>query len=77
MPSDGCLFIGDLSVICMESHLTNLFQDYGRVLRSEIKQGLKAFKFLGYGFITMSTAEEANNAMESLNGVRFLGRKLR
>lgn len=77
MGLDSTVFVGDLSVICLENHLNELFGDYGKVLKSEIKQGVKAFKFLSYGFVTMETVQQANYALESLNGVLLLGRKLR
>jgi RNA recognition motif-containing protein len=73
----GCMFVGDLSVCCRESHLRDLFSQFGKVLKTEIKQGQKPFKFLGYGFITLPTMEEAEVAMRNLNGFLLLGRKLR
>jgi RNA recognition motif-containing protein len=73
----GSLFVGDLSVCCRESHLLELFEVYGLVLKTEVKVGIKPFKFLGYGFVTMSTFEEAEIAMRSLDGVLVLGRRMR
>jgi RNA recognition motif-containing protein len=73
----GCLFVGDMSVCCRESHLQELFQEYGKVVRIEIKKCSEAFKFQGYGFVTMSTLEEAENAISGLNGLLYKGRKLR
>lgn len=73
----GCLFVGDLSVCCREHHLRELFQEFGQVLKTEIKQGQKAFKLLGYGFVTLPSYVEAEAAMNSLNGKLVLGRRLR
>lgn len=77
MGVDSTIFVGDLSVICLAEHLTDLFKEYGTVLKSEILQGVQPYRFLGYGFITMSTVKEASYAMECLNGVMLFGRKLR
>ncbi len=73
----GCLFVGDLSVCCRESQLKEIFEAYGQVLKTEIKQGQKAFKLLGYGFVTLPSMEEAENAMIALNGKMVLGRRMR
>jgi RNA recognition motif-containing protein len=72
----GCFFIDGSSIFCRESHLQNLFQKYGQVVRDEIKNKIKnksqqSFKYQGYGFIAMETVEEAENAMNGLNGFMF------
>ncbi len=65
-------FIDGSSIFCRESHLQNLFQKYGKVVREEIKNNQQSkCKFQGYGFITMETVEEAENAMNGLNGFMF------
>jgi nucleolin len=73
----GCLFVGDMSVCCRESHLLELFQEYGTVLKTEVRKNKEEFKFQGYGFVTMSSLEEAQAAMNGLNGLMVLGRKLK
>jgi RNA recognition motif-containing protein len=67
----GCLFVGGTSIFCRESHLHDIFQKYGKVVRAEIKKCQEEFKFQGYGFVTMETVEEAENAMNGLNGYLF------
>jgi RNA recognition motif-containing protein len=54
-----------------------LFKDYGTVLKAEVRKNKELFKFQGYGFVTMSTNAEAESAMNGLNGLMVLGRKLR
>jgi RNA recognition motif-containing protein len=73
----GTLFVGDMSICCREIHIRELFEEYGKVIRTEIKKNQEAFKFQGYGFVTMATVAEAENAMRNLNGLMVLGRKLR
>ena len=72
-----CLFVGDLSICVSEQILLELFQAFGRVEHVEIKKGRKAFKLLEYGFVEFYTVEEAQNAMNHLDGKLIFGRKLR
>ncbi len=73
----GSLFVGDLSVCVSENHLHELFSEYGRILSLEIKKGKKAFKLLEYGFVDFASSEEAQLAIDNLNGRLVFGRKLR
>jgi RNA recognition motif-containing protein len=75
--SPGGLFVGDLSVCFQEGHLRELFQPFGTILKTELRQGFKAHKLLGHGFVTFSTFEEADNAMKHMQGFLVLGRRLR
>ncbi len=72
-----CLFVGDMSICLREKQLTDLFEQFGKVLHTEVRKSKEEFKFHGYGFVTMSTPEEAQSAMDGLNGLMVSGRKLR
>eukprot|EP01034_Spumella_vulgaris_P042712 gene42712-52987_t len=61
-----CLFVGDMSVCLREKQLTDLFGQFGKVLHIEVRKSKEEFKFQGYGFVTMSTLEEAQNAMSGI-----------
>eukprot|EP01034_Spumella_vulgaris_P026450 gene26449-33029_t len=58
-----------MSVCLREKQLTDLFQQFGKVLHIEVRKSKEEFKFQGYGFVTMSTLEEAQSAMAGLNGL--------
>lgn len=69
------IFAGDLSFFCKEEHLQSLFTTFGVVKSTIIRRG-KGGENLQYGFIQMSE-RDARKAVASLNGTKFMGRKLR
>eukprot|EP00597_Dinobryon_sp_UTEXLB2267_P006583 CAMPEP_0170093194 /NCGR_PEP_ID=MMETSP0019_2-20121128/26339_1 /TAXON_ID=98059 /ORGANISM="Dinobryon sp., Strain UTEXLB2267" /LENGTH=811 /DNA_ID=CAMNT_0010313935 /DNA_START=155 /DNA_END=2590 /DNA_ORIENTATION=+ len=75
--SNNSLFIGDLSKFCSESELENLFAKYGQITDVKIKRNNNTGKTLSYGFVTFASESSATNAMNSLDGSMFFGRKLR
>ncbi len=73
------LFLGDLSVVCTEMNLRELFNKYGELERVQLKKSDRDPQraHLGFGFVKFSTRESAERALEELNGKFFLGRALR
>jgi RNA recognition motif-containing protein len=65
------LYVGNLKYSVSTSQLEELFANYGEVKQVNIIEGK------GFGFVEMSSAEEAEKAKESLNGTDFEGRVLR
>jgi RNA recognition motif-containing protein len=65
------LYVGNLTYSVNESQLRTLFEDYGEVVDVRII-GQK-----GFGFVEMSSVEEAEKAMDALNETVFEGRTLR
>jgi RNA recognition motif-containing protein len=65
------LYVGNLSYSVTNSQLEELFGNYGQVKEIKIIDGK------GFGFVEMSTSEEAEKAKEALNGSDFEGRTLR
>ena len=65
------LYIGNLNLSLRKEKLSELFSGYGTVLEVKIV-GDNAF-----GFVEMSSADEAENAMKSLNGYTLEGLKLK
>ncbi len=71
------LFLGDLSVYCTEKDIRKLFRPFGLIEAIRVKRGSSNKTNLSYGFIKFSTKESAEQALNQLNGVMFLGRALR
>jgi RNA recognition motif-containing protein len=70
------LFIGDLSRFCTEQDLRVHFESYGTIIEAKIiRSGVG--KSLRYGFITMDSAEAAQQAMTALDGFVVRGRPLK
>jgi len=65
------LYVGNLNYSVTKEELEELFKDYGEVVYSSLIKGK------GFGFIELSSNEEAEKAKEELNGSEFRGRKLR
>mmetsp|Transcript_19224 Transcript_19224/g.41652 ORF Transcript_19224/g.41652 Transcript_19224/m.41652 type:complete len:556 (+) Transcript_19224:159-1826(+) len=75
-PVEGCqLFIGNLSWETGWRELKDHFRQCGDVDRAEVAEGSDGRK-KGFGLIRFHTAEDAENAIETLNGVEFMGRPL-
>ncbi len=73
------LFLGDLSVVCTELSLRELFSKYGELERVQLKKSDRDPQraHLGFGFVKFTTRASAERALEELNGKFFLGRALR
>jgi len=65
------LYVGNLKYSATERELEELFSQFGEV------KSVRIIGSRGFGFVEMGTPEEAERAMESLNGKEFLGRTLR
>jgi len=65
------LYVGNLTYSVTADQLQELFSSHGTVKDVRIIEGK------GFGFVEMSTPEEAIKAREAMNGADYLGRKLR
>lgn len=71
------IYVGDLSFFCLEEHLSNLFSHYGRVVKSEVKRGKATGDSLLHGYVEMESPLAAKSAFTNLQGMKFMGRRLR
>lgn len=74
--SNSKLFVGNLSFNTTENDLQDLFAAHGTVVEANLMMDRMSGRPRGFGFITMSTPEEAQKAIEALNGVAVDGRSL-
>lgn len=70
------LFVGNLSFQATEEDLRELFQQAGTVESVRIVTDQFTGRPRGFGFVEMSTKEEATKAIEMLNGRLFRDRNL-
>ena len=69
------LFVGNLHFDIKDIELEELFKTVGKVVTAEIVRFFDK-KSKGFGFVEMETVEEAQKAIEKLNGSEFRGRKI-
>jgi RNA recognition motif-containing protein len=65
------LYVGNLTYSVTEDQLVELFSNYG-----EVKE-VRIIERKGFGFVEMSSPEEAEKAKEALNETVFEGRTMR
>jgi RNA recognition motif-containing protein len=71
------LYVGNLSFQSTSEDLQSLFAAHGNVESATVIQDKLTNRSRGFGFVEMSTVEEANEAREKLNGSDFQGRNLK
>ncbi|XP_066391278.1 29 kDa ribonucleoprotein A, chloroplastic-like [Miscanthus floridulus] len=71
------LFVGNLPFSVDSAQLAGLFEQAGSVEMVEVVYDRMTGRSRGFGFVTMSSAEEAGAAVEQFNGYTFQGRPLR
>ena len=70
------LFVGNLSFKITENDLQDMFAAHGTVTEANLMMDRATGRPRGFGFVTMSTDEEAQKASEAMNGQSFDGRAL-
>jgi RNA recognition motif-containing protein len=70
------LFVGNLSFDITENDLQDAFAAYGTVTEANLMMDRTTNRPRGFGFVTMGTADEAQKAIEGLNGRELGGRAL-
>jgi cold-inducible RNA-binding protein len=70
------LYVGNLTYGMTDSDLENLFQPHGKVQSAQVIMDRDTGRSKGFGFVEMDSAEEAQAAINSLNGQEVNGRAL-
>src|SRR5437868_8671699 len=70
------LFVGNLSFNTTENDLQDAFAAHGTVVEAVLVMDRVSNRPRGFGFVTMSTPEEAQAALGALNGKDMDGRAL-
>lgn len=71
------LFIGDLSYFCTEEDIQKLFSRYGTVVETRIRRSDRGGHSLMFGFVKMTSLEDAERCERELDNLSFMGRLLR
>lgn len=70
------LYVGNLAFSSTEGALQDLFSQYGTVESCQLITDRDTGRSKGFGFVQMSTDEEAEGAISALNGQEYEGRAL-
>src|ERR1043165_6855045 len=70
------LFVGNLSFQTTENDLQDAFAAHGTVLEANLMVDRMSGRPRGFGFVTMSTPEEAQKAISALNNSSLDGRNI-
>lgn len=70
------LFVGNLSYSTRDESLKSAFEQAGTVLSAKVITDRESGRSKGFGFVEMSTVEEAEKAVSMLNEQEVDGRKI-
>jgi RNA recognition motif-containing protein len=73
---DAKLFVGNLDFTVTQDDLKALFASVGTVTDAVVIMDKMTGRSRGFGFVTMSSADEAKAAVEKLNQNDLKGRKI-
>lgn len=70
------IYVGGLPFATTDEDLMELFSQHGTVTSARVIADRETGRSRGFGFVEMATAEEASNAISSLNNTQMGGRTL-
>lgn len=70
------LFIGGIPYSVTSDEMKSLFEQAGSVVSANVIIDKMTNRSKGFGFVEMSTEEEAQKAIQMFNGYEFNGRKI-
>ncbi|MCK4415250.1 MAG: RNA-binding protein [Candidatus Eisenbacteria sp.] len=71
------LYVGNLPFEVTEDDLQELFTAHGAVTSANVITDRETGRARGFGFVEMEQAEDAQKAIQSLDGQEFKGRNLK
>ena len=70
------IYVGNLSSDVGENDLREAFEQFGKITEVRLIMDKFSGKSKGFGFVEMSSKDEAQKAIEEMNGKDFKGRAL-
>lgn len=70
------IYVGNLSYEVNDSDLANAFGSFGRVTSAKVIADMYTGKSKGFGFVEMESKQEAQEAINQLNGTELKGRAI-
>ncbi|KAJ0454685.1 putative RNA recognition motif domain, nucleotide-binding alpha-beta plait domain superfamily [Helianthus annuus] len=75
--SSAKLFVGGLSYGTDEMGLRQAFQEYGEVIEAKVITDRDSGRSRGFGFVSYTSADAANTALQDMDGKDLHGRRIR
>jgi nucleolin len=76
-PPSNTLFLGNLSFDCSNDVIQEIFAEHGNVTRVSLPTDRDTGALKGFGYVDFSSTEEAQSALDALNGQDISGRPIR
>nr|GLL40866.1 30S ribosomal protein 2, chloroplastic-like isoform X2 [Ipomoea trifida] len=76
-PSARRLYVGNIPRTVTSDELQKIVEEHGAVEKAEVMYDKYSGRSRRFGFVTMKTAEDANAAIEKLNGTEVGGREIK
>lgn len=70
------LYVGQLSYSVSSEDLAQIFADQGEVVSAKVIMDRESGRSKGFGFVEMAGEDQAQNAIENLNGREVMGRTI-
>lgn len=71
------IFVGNLSFKARDNDLRAAFEQYGEVTSAEVVRERDSDRSRGFGFVEMPDNQQAQAAIDALNGTEICGRPIR
>lgn len=71
------IYVGNLAFSTATPDLERLFAEYGTVTRAQVVEDRDTGRSRGFGFVEMSSSDEAQKAIDALDGSEVDGRNLK
>jgi RNA recognition motif-containing protein len=75
--SNNRLYVGNLSWSTSNESLRDAFSSSGKVVEAKVMTERETGRSRGFGFVTYSTEQEANAAVEVMNATTLDGRQIK
>jgi len=71
------IYVGNLAFSTSSSDLERIFAEHGSVTRAQVVEDRETGRSRGFGFVEMSSSDEAQKAISTLDGAEIDGRNLK
>jgi len=71
------IYVGNISYSATEENIKELFEQYGKVNSAKIVIDRYTQRSKGFGFVEMENENEADEAINAINGFELSGRNLK